>query len=304
MTDRTAVAPAPEEAGRPAQPVRQVARPAGVPGGRAIVGGLLVALAGVATFVAWQRSTGTPGTSYAVAARAIGPGERLTVDDVRLEPIDLPDGVAAAAFTGAAEIVDRVTLGPVGEGELLQRGQLSDPAEGAPSVEVSFAIDPDRAVDGRLSAGDLVDVFVTMDGRTEAVAEGVRVAAVAGGDGRSFGGDRRITVTLALADPARRAPLIHAVRQGEVTLVRSTHLAGPGAPGAAGAGGSTWGSPAGGGATGGGPAGGDATGGGPAGGSPTPGTGGGQTTGGSAPTADGAAPGAGDAIADLGPGGG
>lgn len=298
MTDQIEVATAPEAPGRAAPPPRQVARPAGVPGGRAIAGGLLVALAGVATFVTWQSSTGTPGTSYAVAARAIGPGERLTDEDVRLEPIDLPDGIGAAAFTTTAEVVDRVTLGPVGAGELLQRGQLSDPAEGAPSVEVSFAIDPDRAVDGRLRAGDLVDVFVTMDGRTEAVAEGVRVAAVAGGDGPSFGGDRRITVTLALSDPARRGPLIHAVRQGEVTLVRSTDLTAPlAAPGAGGAGGST-GTPAAGGPAGGGP-----TAGGAAGGGPTPGTGGGQPTGGPAPVADVGAADVGEAVGDGGSGG-
>lgn len=206
---------------------RQVARRGGLPGARAIAGGLLVALAGVGTFVAWQRSTGTAGTAYAVAARTIRPGERLTVDDVRLEPVDLPDGVAAAAFPDSGDLVDRVTLGPVAEGELLQRGQLSDRGDGQPAVEVSFAIDRDRAVDGRLRSGERVDVFVTHDGRTTAVSEGVRVVAVAGGDGSSFTGDRKVTVTVALADPGARIPLIHAVREGDVTLVRSTHLAHP-----------------------------------------------------------------------------
>jgi Flp pilus assembly protein CpaB len=206
---------------------RRITRRSGMPGGRAMAGGLLVALAGVGTFVAWQRSTGTPGTSYAVAARTIRPGERVSADDLRLEPVDLPDGVAAAAFAGSDDLVGRVTLGPVAEGELLQRGQLSDRGHDQPAVEVSFAIDRDRALDGRLRSGDRVDVFVTDAGRTAAVSEGVQVVAVGGGDGSSFSGDRKVTITVSLAEPAARAPLIHALREGDVTLVRSTHRTDP-----------------------------------------------------------------------------
>lgn len=204
---------------------RTVDRRTGLPGGRAIVGGLLVAVAGVCTFVAWRQASGTADRSYAVAARPIHPGEALTADDIHLEPIELPAGMAAAAFTDASGIEGRVALGPIGEGELVQLGQVSDPGTRGPSAEMSFSIAPDRAVDGRLRSGDLVDVFVTRDGTTTAVAEGVQIVdAVKHGDG-SFGSGGELTITVTLADPALRGPLIHAVREGEVTLVRSTHLA-------------------------------------------------------------------------------
>jgi hypothetical protein len=75
-----------------------------------------------------------------------------------------------------------------------------------------------------LRSGDLVDVFVTVDGGTTAVAEGVMIVAATAHDGGSFGTTGELTITLTLADPALREPLIQAVREGEVTLVRSTHM--------------------------------------------------------------------------------
>jgi SAF domain len=203
---------------------RAIDRRMGLPGARAIVGGLLVAVAGVCTFVAWQQASGTAGRSYAVAARLIHPGESLTAADVRFEPMELPAGLSATAFTDASGVEGRVALGPIGDGELVQLGQVSEPGQASPAAELSFSIPRDRAVDGRLRSGDLVDVFVTDDGGTSAVAEGMQIVDAAARDGGSFGGTGELTITVTIADPALREPLIQAVREGEVTLVRSTHL--------------------------------------------------------------------------------
>lgn len=204
-------------------PRRVVARTPGVPGGRAVVGGLLVALAGVGTFLSWQQASGTPDRSYAIADRTLRPGDPITADAVRFEPIDLPDDVADAAFRTPAELEGRVLVAPVGEGELLQAGALSDQGQGPPAAEVSVALGRDLAVDGRLRTGDTVDVYATHDGGTSLVAEGVRVVSVTEAGG-SFGDGRELTVTLALTDPARRVPVIHAARDGQITLVRTTHV--------------------------------------------------------------------------------
>ncbi len=205
-------------------PRRTIDRRVGLPGARAIVGGLLVAVAGVSTFAAWQQATGSADESYAVAARPILPGESLTADDVRFEPIDLPARLSVAAFTDASGIEGRVALGPIGDGELVQLGQVSDPGHAGATAELSFSIARDRAVDGRLRSGDLVDVFVTEDGGTTAVAEGVQIVDVAAHDGASFATTGDVTITVTIADPSLREPLIQAVREGEVTLVRSTHM--------------------------------------------------------------------------------
>jgi hypothetical protein len=229
----------PAVAGGGPPPQRRIERPRRLPGGRAVVGGLLVALAGVGTLVAWQEASGTPDRRYAVASRAVRPGEELAAGDVRLVPVDLPDGVAGAAFGDPADVAGRVALGPIAEGELVQAGALSDPGAGVPTAEVSFALARDRVVDGRLSSGDLVDVFVTTDAGTTAVAERLQVVTVTDG-GASLASGAELTVTLALTDPGSRGEVIQAVRSGEVTLVRSTHMGGPGgvtAPGTSIAGG-------------------------------------------------------------------
>ncbi len=212
----------------PGAPRRVTDRRAGLPGARAIVGGLLVAVAGVCTFLAWQEASDRADRSYAVAARAIHPGETLAARDVRFEPLELPAGLSEAAFTDASGIEGLVALGPIGPGELVQLGQVSEPGQQSPAAELSFSIPRDRAVDGRLRSGDLVDVFVTDDAGTTAVAERVQIVDVAErGDG-SFASTGELTITVTMADPVLLEPLIQAVREGEVTLVRSTHLS-PGA---------------------------------------------------------------------------
>jgi Flp pilus assembly protein CpaB len=200
---------------------RVLTRPV-LPSGRALVGGLLLAVSGVATFAAWQQASGAPDHAYVVARHPLPPGARLTADDLEVVPLDLPGSVAGGAYGEVGAVVDRVTLGPVGEGELVQAAQLSDAASAAALVEVSFAVPRDRALDGRLRSGDRVDVFVTYDDYTAAVVEGAEVVAV-GDTSTSLGVAGDVTVTLALDAAGRRAELVHAVRAGEVTLVRSTH---------------------------------------------------------------------------------
>jgi hypothetical protein len=52
----------------------------------------------------------------------------------------------------------------------------------------------------------------------------VQIVDAAERSGGSFGSTGDLTITVTIADPALREPLIQAVREGEVTLVRSTHL--------------------------------------------------------------------------------
>jgi Flp pilus assembly protein CpaB len=193
-----------------------------LPSGRAAVGGLLLALSSLATFVAWERASGMPDQSYVVTERPLAPGERPGPEDLRLTPIDLPDSVAAVAFQDVDAVVGRVALGPIGAHELVQAGQVSEGQFGERASEVSFALPRDRALDGRLRSGDLVDVFATFAEGTTVVAEAVRVVAVS--DGRAgFTDSGEVTVTLALPPEEDQVEVVHAVRAGEVTLVRSTY---------------------------------------------------------------------------------
>jgi Flp pilus assembly protein CpaB len=201
---------------------RRIAGRPVLPSGRALVGGLLLAVSGVVTFAAWQQASGVPDRAYVVAERSLAPGERLTADDLAMVRLDLPGRVAGGAFGDVEAVVDRVTLGPVGAGELVQAAQVSEVSSATPLVEVSLALPRDRALDGRLRSGDRVDVFVTYDDYTAAVVNGAEVVSVGEAGGSALGPAGDVTVTLALEAASRRAQLVHAVRVGEVTLVRST----------------------------------------------------------------------------------
>lgn len=191
-----------------------------------MVGGLLMAASAVGTFVAWHRVTAPPQTAYVVAAHPIPPGHVLLPNDLRLVPMNLPQDVAEGAFTDVAAVADRIAVGPVSEGELVQEAALSDGTRGDPLVELSFALPRDRAVDGRLRGGDRVDVFVTEDDRTSLVLESVLVVAATETGHTSVVANGDVMVTVGLDDLDDRGDVIHAVRAGEVTLARTT-LAGP-----------------------------------------------------------------------------
>jgi Flp pilus assembly protein CpaB len=198
-----------------------------------VVGGLLIALAAVGTFVSWRQASGAPRHAYAVSTRPLQPGDPLTADDVRYERMDLPPGVAGRAFDTPADLEGRVLVAPVGEGVLLQDGVVSDQGEPDPAAEVSLALARDLAVDGRLQPGDTVDVYATHDEATVAVATGVRVISVSDAGG-AFADGSEVTVTVGLARPDEQVAVIHAARAGQVTLVRTTHVprsaAAPSAP--------------------------------------------------------------------------
>jgi Flp pilus assembly protein CpaB len=206
-----------------APPRRVVQRTPGVPGSRAVVGGALIALAAVGTFVSWRQASSPSQHTYAVATHALQPGDPLTSDDIRYEHMDLPAGVAGRAFDTPADPEGRVLVAPVGEGELLQDGVVSDQGDPDPAAEVSLALARDLAVDGRLQPGDTVDVYATQDETTTLVAGGVRVIAVSDAGG-SFADGSELTVTVGLDASDEQAAVIHAARAGEVTLVRTTHV--------------------------------------------------------------------------------
>jgi Flp pilus assembly protein CpaB len=192
-----------------------------VPSSRALVGALLLAISGVATFTAWQGASADDGLPYVVARRPLRPGATVVADDLALVSLDLPAAVAGQAFPSVDSVVGRTTFGPVGEGEILQAAQLSEVGAAAAPVEVAFALPRDRLLDGQLRPGERVDVFSSDDRGTTQVVGGAQVVAMEEGASGSLTTDIELVVTLALDDPGDRIPLIHAVRRADVTVTRS-----------------------------------------------------------------------------------
>lgn len=210
---------------------RAVRNRRGVPGGRAVVGGLLVAVAAVGVFAAYGDATATPSTAYAVAAADLPVGHRISPADVDLRPMDLPAAVASRAFTAPDALAGAVTLAPLAAGELVQAGALLPAGRSAaPATELSFAVPVDRAVNGTLLPGERIDVLATYGtGSAAHTTVVVRGALVLGNDEgeQAIGASTRV-LTVALEDPDDVLRVTHAVRAGEVTVVRATTGGPPG----------------------------------------------------------------------------
>ena len=222
-----------------------------LPGGRAVVGALLVVLAAVGTFVAYLEGTGPPETRFLVAEADLRPGQVLTADDVessfRAVAVELPPEQATRALAAASadQLVGATVLAPVVVDDLVSASSFARPGDAGPGVSLSFPIAAERAFAGRVVAGEQVDLLVTLGDATRVVARQVRVAdVVGGGDGIGAGS---LVLTVLLPDLATAQEVLSAADNGRVALTRGADPAEPSGPGAraegAAAGGATQGAP-------------------------------------------------------------
>lgn len=200
----------------------------GLPDGRAVVGGLLVAVATLGTWWVTAQAGRAAPARYVVATRAIDPGHRIEDADLRLTPIDLPPSVARTAFTELRSVVGTVALGPIGQGGLLSENGIAPTVGSRSGREISFAVETPWAVDGALRAGDRIDVFATAasgtDGETTKVLAGAVVrhlSASGGGLGESTG----LTITVAVGDVSDLDRAVNELRIADLTVVRATGVA-------------------------------------------------------------------------------
>jgi len=210
--------------GRTAEPEgapRRIERRVGLPSSRAVVGGLLMALAAVGTFLAYAEASADHTLDVLVTSRALAPGEIISADDVELVPVEVP-GSVRGLFGAVDAAVGRQVTSPVAAGEFLLASATAEPAEGEETLEVALSLAASRAV-GRLRPGERVDVFSTWSGDvTELIAVDARVLEVSGGSSRGLGGTEPVVVRLAVGDFSQVEALVHAQAAGDLTLVRAT----------------------------------------------------------------------------------
>ena len=187
-----------------------------------MLGGVLMAVAVVGVFAAYEQAGRRPTDPVLVAARDLRVGEVVAADDLRTVEADLPGATAGATFTSAEALAGRVVLGPIAEGEIVQAGSVTDqPAE--PDIhEVAVELPRGQIAVGRLKEGERVDVFVTSDDLTRSVVRGAEVVEIDADDGGSLTSAREVTLVVAVPTGDAVAALVHALRTGEVTVVRST----------------------------------------------------------------------------------
>jgi Flp pilus assembly protein CpaB len=216
---------------------RSLGRRTSLPGGRAVVGGLLVTLAAVGTFFAYALVTAAPKQTYLVARRDVAGGQRLSAGDVVAVAADVPPDIADRLFSSPSDIEGAVALSAIAANEFVGRGaikQANSPggagaATGADSPrEYSFSIERDRALDGRIQRGELIDILATFTSGgsntyTDYVGRRVPVLGVES-TGGSVSGGGTVTITIGLKDEMQVIATAHAVAVATVSLARSTQV--------------------------------------------------------------------------------
>jgi Flp pilus assembly protein CpaB len=202
----------------------EITRHRALPGSRAVLGGVLIAVAVVGVFVAYDRATSRPTEPIVVAAHALRIGQILRAEDLRTVDVDLPARVRGT-FDAVDLLTGRVTLGPIAEGEIVQSGSVSDQASSVGVHEIALTLPRSQIAAGRLKPGDRSDIFVTYDERTTSVVRGAPVVDISSDGGSSLTSDRDITLVVAVPSGDAVAALVHALRTGDVTVVRSTFAA-------------------------------------------------------------------------------
>lgn len=216
----------------PARSARRIRPSRGLPGGRAVVGALLVTAAAVGVFAAFLTATAEPTTQYAVARDDIEVGTRLDSDAAVAEhfefvPLELPHEVALRAVEElqSPQLVGQLVTSPIAAGDLLLASAIVDDARVPATEKLSFALPAADAVGGALQAGERIDVLATYgsgsDAWTAFVVRGVLLVAVEGGDG-GVGSSGEVTLTVAVSSLEDVQALGHAVRAAEVFVTRST----------------------------------------------------------------------------------
>ncbi len=203
---------------------RNVQRRRGLPGSRAVVGGVLVAAAGVGLFSAATTAGRQPGHPYVVAQRALTAGARLEPGDLALQRIELPPGLRARAFDDPALLAGSTLLAPVGAGELVQVSAVIAGGTTAGSRELTFTVERGR-IGPTIRDGERIDLLATYGTGDDAYT------LVAGRDLPVITVDRTrvgvgetspVFVTVAVTDPAGALALGHATQVAKVTVVRTT----------------------------------------------------------------------------------
>ncbi|MEX2324268.1 MAG: hypothetical protein WD576_00830 [Nitriliruptoraceae bacterium] len=203
-----------------------------MPTGRAVVGALLIAGAVLGVLAAHSDANAPPETHYIVAAQHIPQGT-VVADESAVRSyfgelaVDLVGPVAERSLQleDLRSLLPFATVGPLEPGDLLSRTLAVD-VDALHRHVVTLALPPSRALAGRLTAGEQVNVFATYsragDAYTVLVAERVELIAVEDVDSEGFGA-RDVVLTVAANDPGDIQAVGHAASVANVFLSRPSH---------------------------------------------------------------------------------
>ena len=213
---------------------RPLGRRRALPGGRAVAGAFLIALALVGVFAAYTSATADTREHYVIASHDLRIGQPLRARDLAVARMDLPgDVLGGRVFQDPDQLIGAVIVGPVSKGELIQASDVVAKGGEASDYEISVPIAAARSVAGTLVPGDRVDVAATFGSGAEAftvyVVRHAKVIARSEARG-SLGSSDGDVITLALATEQDALAVSYAFTAGQVSLVRSSGTPAPTTP--------------------------------------------------------------------------
>jgi Flp pilus assembly protein CpaB len=161
----------------------------------------------------------------AVAARDLSPGAALSESSIRYEQVKMDDSLLGTVLQpeDVKGLRNSVAAYPIAAGELIHRRAVRPAAAPEGKRAMSIAIDPARAVNGELEAGDRVDVILAGSHEVSIIVADAEVLSVGRPDrAGAFGGvDDKFTVTIAV--DVRESQLVAAgVAGGDIVVTRTT----------------------------------------------------------------------------------
>lgn len=194
--------------------------------GRTVVGVVLVAIALAGGLVLARASRAT--VPVLAAARDLRPNAPVSPTDFDVVEVRAPERQADLLIRSdlVGTITDVVAARTIRQGELLRKSDFS--TRPTPMREVSFAVASDSSLQGRLAAGDRVDVVATLakgspDSRSIVVARNSEVVVAPEGSEATGGLTSSSGGVVTLSVESREAMSIaFASHNGEVNLIRTT----------------------------------------------------------------------------------
>ncbi len=209
---------------------RSLGRRPSLPTGRAAIGGVLITLAALGSFVAATSANTGPTASIVVSDRPLTAGDRIDAADLHVIAVDLPDDALATFFDTTSSVGGATVLAAVDAHQPVPRASVSTATADArpPAHDLSFSLERDRALNGRLRPGERIDLVATFgsgaEASTEIVTQDVEVIEIDRGSGSS-GSSAKVALTVSLPDEATVLRTTHAIAVAQVTIVRSTGAA-------------------------------------------------------------------------------
>jgi len=195
-----------------------------IPKQRAVIGGLLIAVAAALAFFAAGSNRSVTSAAVVIARHPIAAGTSLTEADLEIRSTPGADELLTHAFESIESLVGSRTLANVDTGELIQQSAVRSTNAGV-EPRLSFPIDREHALDGDLRGGDSVDVLATfgsgLDAQTSVLARSVRISVVDASDSSSSSGAGRLVITATFATADQVLDVAHAAQVAALTLVRT-----------------------------------------------------------------------------------